>query len=105
MLLQGVRKGSTCFNISTHLEEDLFKGGIFLLVAEDFQTLHQGKTSINHGGKLSCENYHILAGHFWLEKFYVFQKIFRFFFKFRRGDPDFFEMGTCGLNIGSFNYA
>ena len=103
MFFQCFRKGGTCFNIRLDLYEYLFEGRIILLVAKDFQALHQRKTCIDHGGKLPGEDYDLLARYFRLEEFYVFKKILRLFLEFRGCNPDFLQMGPCCIYIGRFN--
>ena len=60
------------------------------MVAEYFQALHQGETSIDHGGKLPGKNNNILTGNLGFEHLDIFKEIFWLFFDFSRGDPDFF---------------
>src|SRR5208283_1098250 len=58
--LHGSRQCTAAFDGSPRAGQDLLKGLVFLLGREDFETLHQRETGIDHHGELPREDRELL---------------------------------------------
>jgi hypothetical protein len=56
VLLHGVGQRRPGLDIRAHLKDDGGKGLVLFLAAEDFETLHQWQTRVDHDGELSGEH-------------------------------------------------
>ncbi len=53
---QGIGQSCTALDRSPDAQQSLLENRVLLVVAEDFQTLHQGKTGVNHHRELTEED-------------------------------------------------
>ena len=100
VFFQGFGKRGAAFHRIFDLLEHLFEGRVFLLVVENVQTLDDGKTRVDHRGKLLGEYDDVFIFHTRLHKGDVFEQILRLLFDLAGRDLDPGQVGADGIFAG-----